>query len=77
MIYMINDTGCFGSNWTKLNSYFRQKTIHGVRNVICTCSLGHEICVFTFRMDFERRGWPTQPPTLSSKNTKITKNGQF
>ena len=22
-------TGCFGSNWTKLNSYFRQKTLHG------------------------------------------------
>ena len=24
-------TGCFGSNWTKLNSYFRQKTINGIQ----------------------------------------------
>ena len=58
-------TGSSGTNWTKLNSYFREKTIHGVRNVICACSLGMEICVFTLRMDFELRGWPPQPPTFS------------
>ena len=49
----------------------------GVKNVICAYSLGLDICVFTFRMDFELRGWPTQPPSLSSNSTKITKNGQF
>ena len=70
-------TGYLRSSWTKLNSYCRQKTIHGVRNVICTLSLGHEICVFTFRMNFELRGWPSQPPTFSSNSTKITKNAQF
>ena len=70
-------TGYPRSSWTKLNSYFRQKTIHGVRNVICACSLGLDICVFTFRMDFELRGWPPQPPTFSSNSTKITKNAQF
>ena len=32
---------------------------------------------FTFRMDFELRGWPPKPPTFSSNNTKITKNAQF
>ena len=32
------------------------KTIHGVRNVICTCSLGMDIYFFTFRMNFELRG---------------------
>ena len=46
------------------------KTIHGVRNVICTCSLGMDICFFTFRMNFELRGWPPQPQTFSN-NTKI------
>ena len=25
----------------------------GFKNVICACSLGLEICVFTFKMDFE------------------------
>ena len=62
--------------------------------MICTLSLGHEICVFTFtglqknngphiiflqpcRMNFELRGWPSQPPTFSSNSTKITKNAQF
>ena len=49
----------------------------GFKNMICACSLGMEICVFTFRMDFELRGWPTQPPTFSSNSTKITKNAQF
>ena len=34
--------------------------------MICAYSLGLEICVFTFRMDFELRGWPPQPPTFSS-----------
>ena len=66
-------TGCARLKWTKLNSYFRQEAIHGVRNVICACSLGMEICVFTFGMDFELRGWPPQPPTFSSISTKITK----
>ena len=42
------------------------KTIHGIRNVICTCSLGLDICFFTFRINFEIRGWPPQPPTFSS-----------
>ena len=31
------NTGYPRTNWTKLNSYFRQKTIHGVRNVITVC----------------------------------------
>ena len=44
------------------------------KNVICACSLGLDICVFTFRMDFELRGRPPQPPTFSSNSTKITKN---
>ena len=70
-------TGLSMTNWSKLNSYFRQKTIHGVRNVIFACSLGMEICVFTFGMNFELRGWPPQPPTFSSNITKITKNAQF
>ena len=48
-----------------------------VRNVICACSLGLDICVFNFRMDFELRGRPPQPPTFSSNSTKITKNAQF
>ena len=38
----------------------------GFKNVICACSLGRGICVFTFRMDFELRGWPPQPPTFST-----------
>ena len=70
-------TGYLRSSWTKLNSYFRQTTIHGVRNVICACSFGHDICVFTFRMNFDHRGWPSKPPTVSSNSTKITKNAQF
>ena len=70
-------TGYLSSSWTKLNSYYRQKTIHGVKNVICALSLGHDICVFTFRMNFELRGWPSQPPTFSSNSTNITKNAQF
>ena len=49
------------------------KTIHGVRNVICTCSLGVDICFFTFRMNFELRDWPPQPQTFSTNSTKITK----
>ena len=49
------------------------KSIHGVRKGICTCCLGMDICFFTFRMDFELRGWPQQPPTFSSNSTKITK----
>ena len=49
----------------------------GVKNMTCAYSLGMEICVFTFRMDFELRGWPPQPPTFSSNSTKITKNVQF
>ena len=48
------------------------KTIHGVKNVICTCSLGMGICFFTFRMNFELRDWPPQPLTFSSNSTKIT-----
>ena len=32
------------------------KTIHGVKNVICTCSLEMDISFFTFRMNFELRG---------------------
>ena len=49
-------------------------TILGVRNVICTCSLGMDICLFfTFRLNFELRGWPAQPQTFSSNSTKITK----
>ena len=48
------------------------KTIHGVRNMVCTCSLGMDICFFTIRMNFELRGWPPQPPTFSSNSTKIT-----
>ena len=47
------------------------------RNVICACSLGIGICVFTFRMDYELRGWPPQPPTFNSNSTKITKIAQF
>ena len=39
------------------------KDIHGVRKVR---SLGRGICFFTFRMDFELRGWPPQPPTFKS-----------
>ena len=70
-------TWCPRSNWTKLSSYFRQKTIYGVRNMICACSLGMEICVFTFGVGFELRGWPPQPPTFSSNSTKITKIAQF
>ena len=31
------------------------KTIDGVKNVICTCSLGTDIYFFTFRMNFELR----------------------
>ena len=53
---LIKDTGCPRSSWTKLNSFFRQETINGVRNVICACSLGLDICVFTFRIDFELGG---------------------
>ena len=53
------------------------KTVHGVRNMICVCSLGMAICDFTFRMNFELRGWPPQPPTFSSNSSKITKNAQF
>ena len=49
------------------------KIINGVRNVICTCSLGRGVCFFTFRMNFELRGGPQQPPTFSSNSTKITK----
>ena len=49
------------------------KAIHGVRNVICTCSLGMDICFFTFKMNFELRGWPPRPQTFSSNSTKITK----
>ena len=49
------------------------KTIRGVRNVVCTCSIGRVICFFTFRMNFELRGWPQQPPTFISNSTKITK----
>ena len=49
------------------------KTIHEVINVICTCSLGMGICFFTFRMNFDLRGWPPQPQTFSSNSTKITK----
>ena len=49
------------------------KTINDVRKGICTCCLGMDICFFTFRMDFELRGWPQQPPTFSSNSTKITK----
>ena len=49
----------------------------GFKNVICAYSLGMGICVFSFRMDFERKGWPPQPPTFSSNSTKITKNAQF
>ena len=77
IVQTTTNTGCFGSNWTKLNSYYRQKTIHGVKNMICTCSLGLSICVFSFRMVFEHGGWPLQPPTFSSNSTKITKNAQF
>ena len=51
------------------------KTIHGVRNVICTCSLGVDICFFTFRMNFELRDWPPQPQTFSTNSTNITKKG--
>ena len=32
------------------------KTIHGVINVICTCSFGMDIWFFTFRINFELRG---------------------
>ena len=53
------------------------KSIHGVRNVICTCSLGMAICLFTFRMNFELRGGPQQPPTFSSNSSKIAKDSQF
>ena len=67
------NTGYLRSSWIKLNSYFRQKTIHGVRDLICTCSLGIGIWFFTFRMDFEPRGWPPQPQIFSSSSTKITK----
>ena len=49
----------------------------GITNVICACSLGLSICVFTFRMVFELRGWPPQLPTFSSNSTKITKNAKF
>ena len=49
----------------------------GFKNVICACSLGREIYVFTFGMDFELRGWPPQPPTFNSNSTKITKIAQF
>ena len=48
-----------------------------VRNVTCTRSLGHDICVFTFRMNFELRGWHSQPPTFSSNSSKVTKNAQL
>ena len=49
----------------------------GFKNVICACALGRGICVFTFRIDFELRGWPPQPATFSINSTKITKNAQF
>ena len=49
----------------------------GLKNVIYARSLGREICVFTFRMDFELRGWPPQSPTFSSNNTKIKKMHNF
>ena len=49
------------------------KTIHGVRNGICTCFLCRDICFFNFRMDFQFRGWPPQPQIFSSSSTKITK----
>ena len=49
------------------------KTIHGVRNVISTCSLGMDIWFFTLRMNLELSGWPPQPQTFSSNSTKITK----
>ena len=35
------------------------------------CSLGLDICFFTYRMNFELWGWPLQPPTFSSNSTKI------
>ena len=43
----------------------------------CTCSLDLSICVFTFIMVFEFGGWPLQPPTFSSNNSKITKKARF
>ena len=47
-------------------------TILGVRNVICTYSLGMDICFFAFRMNFELRDWPPQPQTFSTNSTNIT-----
>ena len=47
-------------------------TFLGVRNVICTCSLGMDICFFAFRMNFEPRDWPPQPKTFSTNITNIT-----
>ena len=45
----------------------------GVRNKISTYSLGLEICIFAFRLDFELRVWPPEPPAFSTNSTKITK----
>ena len=62
-------SGQIGRNET---AFLDRKQSMVVKNVIPACSLGLDICVFTFRMDFELKGWPTQPPSLSSK-----KNEQF
>ena len=67
-------SGQVGRNLTVISD---RKHSMGVRNVTCACSLGYEICVFTFRMNFELRGWPPQPPTFSSNSTKIAKTAQF
>ena len=37
-----------------------------VKNGTCACSLGRDICFFTFEINFELRGWPPQPPTFRS-----------
>ena len=47
------------------------KTINEVRKGICTCCLGMDICFFTFRMDFELRGEPAQPPTCQNSCSKL------
>ena len=49
------------------------KPIHGVKKGISTCSLGLGILFFTFRMNFELRGGPLQPPTFNSNSTKMAK----
>ena len=56
-------TGSFISGCHTLEACISKKDCHMIKNGACTCSLGRGIWFFTFRMNFELRGLPAQPPT--------------